>query len=822
MMKSRSVPYLLSVLGVATLYFAAARLGLSLAFLHANVSPVWPPTGLAIAMVLLLGYRISPAILLGAFLANLATGVSAPIAGGIAIGNTLEAVSAAMLLHRFVGLQSPFNRPADVVKFVLIAGMFSPMVSATIGDLTLCLGGAAHWANFGSLWFTWWLGDGVGALVVAPLVLTWIEQPIRGRSAESLIEELLLLALLSIVALVVFRGLFFSRAVNYPLGHLTIPFLLWAAFRFGPRGVATALTLLSGIAIWGTTRGYGPFAEHSLNESLLLLQVFVAALAVTSAILAAVVTEHQQALSTITLLASIVRSTADAVIGNALDGTIISWNAGAERLFGYSETEAIGRPIAMLMPPSSTDDFPRELERILRGEGMEDYETVRLRKDRREIDISLTLSPIRDAAGTVVGASAIARDITQIKRAEEERRQLLQREQIARAEAEAANRAKDEFLAILSHELRTPLGSIVGWVEILLTKTTPQHDAAFSARGLEAIKRNAGAQLRIIEDILDVSRIIAGKLGLKLVPVRLGPIIDATLADMELTAEAKEIRLRPVVHSGVDEVMGDPQRLQQIVWNLLSNAIKFTPRGGEVEIRLNQVGSELRLVVSDGGDGIPAEFLPHVFDRFRQADSSASRKFGGLGLGLAIVRHLAEAHGGTVKVQSEGLGRGAAFTVTLPCIKTRAGSSHNPSTPTDLLDNVSKNGSRLTNCRILAVDDDPDSLEVITAILSLRGASVRAAATVREALEVLHAWHPDVLVSDLGMPEETGYDLIRQVRATEAEQGGSLPAMALTAYAGTEEVAGALAAGYQMHLAKPVEPSRLVAAIEELVVARAR
>jgi len=736
-MKSRSSSYLLLLFGVTSLYFAAARLGLSLAFLHANVSPVWPPTGFAIAVVLRLGYRISPAILLGAFLANLATGVSVPVAGGIAIGNTLEAVSAAMLLHHFVGFHSPFNRPSDVVKFVLFAGICSPMVSATIGDLSLCLGGAAHWVNFGSLWFTWWLGDGVGALVVAPLVLTWTEEPVWRRSPKSVVEELLLLSLLSIVALIVFRGFIFSRAVNYPLGHLTIPFLLWAAFRFGSRGVATALTVLSGIAIWETTRGYGPFAEHNLNESLLLLQIFVAALSVTAAFFAAVVTEHQQALSTITLLASIVKSTADAVIGNTLDGAIISWNAGAERLFGYSATEAIGQPISMLIPPCRADDYPRELEKILRGEDTADYETVRLRKDGREVDISLTLSPIKNASGTVVGASAIARDITEAKRATEERRQLLQREQTARSEAEAANRAKDEFLAILSHELRTPLGSIVGWVDILLTKIATQHDAALTARGLEIIKRNAGTQLRIIEDILDVSRIIAGKLRLTLAVVHLPPIIDAALADMQLTADAKEIRLRPIVDVGVDPVTGDSHRLQQIIWNLLSNAIKFTPRGEEIEIRLDQVGSQLRLIVSDKGEGIETEFLPHVFDRFRQADSSASRKFGGLGLGLAIVRHLAEAHGGTVQAESEGLGHGAVFTVTLPCAATLTGPSHVSPTPKDLPEHTSKNGPELANLRILIVDDDRDSLEVISAILSLRGATVKTATSAGEALEIL-------------------------------------------------------------------------------------
>ena len=273
--------YLVWVSAVAVVYFAAAKLGLSVAFLHVSVSPVWPPTGIAIAAVLWLGYRISPAILLGAFLANLATGEPVATAGGIAIGNTLEAVSAAFLVHRFVGFQSPFYRARDVLKFVIVAALMSPMVSATIGNASLCVGGAADWTNFGRLWLTWWIGDGVGALVVAPLVLTWIERPPERWSPRRWAEALMLMSLLSAASTTVFREALPSNFVNLALGRLIVPFLLWAAIRLGPRGVATAITLFSGIAIWGTRLGLGPIVDQSPNDALLLLQVAIAANGIT-------------------------------------------------------------------------------------------------------------------------------------------------------------------------------------------------------------------------------------------------------------------------------------------------------------------------------------------------------------------------------------------------------------------------------------------------------------------------------------------------------------------------------------------------------------
>ncbi len=419
---------------------------------------------------------------------------------------------------------------------------------------------------------------------------------------------------------------------------------------------------------------------------------------------------------------------------------------------------------------------------------------------------------IRDETGKAIHMTGVCMDISERKRAEREREQLLGREQDARSEAEAANRAKDDFLAVVSHELRTPLNSIVGWVDILLAN--PQRDEAHIARALEVISRNAGLQARIIEDILDVSRIVTGKLPLDIRPVELSAIIQAAVAAVQPTADAKQIQVRQMLDRSTDPVSGDPQRLQQIVWNILSNAIKFTPDGGEVEIKLQQTDCNARITVSDTGEGIHPEFLPRIFDRFSQADTSTTRSYGGLGLGLAIVRHLVELHGGTVEAYSAGERQGAVFVVTIPCESGRMAAAGLQAVSEG--DRRSDGAAPLTGIRVLVVDDDFDSREVLAALLSLRGAEARSAGSVREALEALTEWRPDVLVSDIGMPGEDGYDLIRKIRLRRSEEGGEIPAIALTGYAAAHEGDRALSAGYHTHLAKPVEPRHLVKIIASL------
>ena len=410
-----------------------------------------------------------------------------------------------------------------------------------------------------------------------------------------------------------------------------------------------------------------------------------------------------------------------------------------------------------------------------------------------------------------VANQELKREIRVREWAEQERARLLVLEQSARKQAEEANRMKDEFLATLSHELRTPLNAILGWVQVL---RTGKLDETAGARALETVERNARAQAQLIADLLDVSRIITGKLRLDSRPVELHRIIDAALDSVRPAADAKGIQLSLSFAPLASPVLGDSDRLQQVVWNLLSNAIKFTPRGGRVEVRLREEGPYAAIQVSDTGIGIRTDFLPYVFDRFRQAESTLTRSHGGLGLGLSIVRHLIELHGGTVEVESEGEGAGATFTVRLPLRAELA--ERSPFDGGASTSQVWSLPDLLREVRVLVVEDEEDTRDLLVTALEQCGADVSAVGTVPEALEFFDRAAPDVLVSDIGVPIEDGYSLIRKVRAREEGQGGRVPAAALTAYARAEDRLRALEAGFQTHLAKPVDPSDLVATVARL------
>jgi len=388
--------------------------------------------------------------------------------------------------------------------------------------------------------------------------------------------------------------------------------------------------------------------------------------------------------------------------------------------------------------------------------------------------------------------------------------QLLAREQRARAEAEAANRVKDEFLATLSHELRTPLNAVLGWA---ITLRGGRLDEATTARALEAIERNARAQSQLIEDLLDISRIVTGKLRLDVRPVEPAAVIEAALDSVRPAAESRSIALETALEPQLEPVFADPDRLQQIVWNLLNNAIKFTPPGGGVEVRLERVGASVEIVVQDTGQGIPADLLPYIFDRFRQADRSSARTRGGLGIGLALVRHLVELQGGQVTAASDGPGKGSTFRVRLPLLARRPAAAGRLGRRTTA---ASPLGS-LGGVRVLVVEDELDTLELFEGILATSGADVRRAASAAEALAILATWRADVIVSDIEMPHEDGHAFIRRVRAQPPEQGGATPAVAVTAHGSFDDRVRALAAGFQTHLPKPVEPAELVATVASLV-----
>jgi PAS domain S-box-containing protein len=661
------------------------------------------------------------------------------------------------------------------------------------------------------------------------------------------------------------------------------------------------------------------------------------------------VTERHLAEITARRLAAIVTSSNDAIIGKNLNGIVTSWNLGAERIFGYTAEEMIGQSITRLIPPDRQNEELEILTRIRRGERFDHFETVRLAKDGRQLNVSITVSPIKDSTGHVVGASKVARDITErknavereqqllaetatannkfraffeqgplfagimaldgsiieanrlsleacgytreqvvgkrfwdcpwwrqsealmqqiklavaqtasgqifeaempyfvadgsqrmvrlivlpikdeagrvtflaptgsditdLKRAESQLDDLLQAERAARTAAERASLLKDEFLATLSHELRTPLNSILGWSQIMRNKSA---DSELVAQGLEVIERNARAQAEIIEDLLDMSRIISGKVRLNVERVNLSSIVQAAVETARPTAETKGLRLQTVIDplNGV-VVSGDGNRLQQVLWNLLSNAVKFTPSGGQIQVLLERINSHLEISVIDTGDGIAPEFLPYVFDRFRQGDASTSRRHGGLGLGLSIVRQLVELHGGSVRVKSEGPGRGSTFTVSLPLTVVHrypdpgTGRRH-PRRPSLGKTNVDV---EIAGVRVLVVDDEMDARALLKRILEDFQAVVTVAESADEAIEFLQAGKFDVLVSDIGMPGEDGYSLIRRIRSLGATSGGGIPAIALTAYARGDDRIKAVAAGFQMHVAKPVEAIELVTMI---------
>lgn len=641
-------------------------------------------------------------------------------------------------------------------------------------------------------------------------------------------------------------------------------------------------------------------------------------------------------------LAAIVASSDDAIISKSLDGIIVTWNEGATRIFGWHAEEVIGRSITILIPPDRLDEEPAILGRIRAGQRVDHYQTLRVRKDGTFVDISLSISPVRNAAGDIVGASKIARDITQQKRAEEalrvsnerfrlmadsapvliwmadqskgrnwfnkswldftgrtadqeagfgwtqnvheedlarclqvyaegfdsrkpfgteyrirradgqprwiieratplfegsghsfsgyigscvditeskqlqaDREETLKAERAAREQAERVGRLKDEFLATVSHELRTPLNAILGW-STLMRRLDPGSDD--HKRGLETIERNARVQGQIIADLLDMSRIISGKVQLDVQSIDLAEVINAALDAVKLSIEAKKLRLRVTLDARAGRLRGDPGRLQQVFWNLLTNAVKFTPSGGRIDVVMERVNSHVEVCVEDSGLGIKPEFLGFVFDRFRQADSSTTRRHGGLGLGLSIVKHLVELHGGSVRVKSAGEGQGSTFIVALPISAMLVEETSRVERPAFSDVDVSTiELPSLEGVRALVVDDQEDARMLICRLIEEHGGRCILAASGAEALTLIGQEDVNILISDIGMPDFDGYQLIRKIRAMHSGQLRNLPAIALTAYARADDRQRALLAGFQMHVSKPVEPRELIAGIASLL-----
>src|SRR5213595_120628 len=673
-MPRRGFSRVTAFVGLTLVYFLAGKLGLKLAFLHSSASPVWPPAGVALGALLLLGYRTWPAIFVGAFLVNVTTAGNFGTSLAIGTGNTMEALCGAWLVNRFAAGLDVFERSKNVFKFAF-AAVASTVVSPTIGVTSLALAGFADWARYGAIWMTWWLGDAAGDLIFAPLVILWGIRPRWRWSGKKDLEVGLLLLLLMLLGEAVFGGWFPISAKNYPIAFICGPVVIWLAFRMSQRETATGILILSAIAIWGTLRNFGPFVMETENQSLLLLQNSTAVLTLTAMALAAAMAEH------------------------------------------------------------------RRVQAALEAQ---------------------------------------------------------------KALVEAANQTKDNFLAMLSHELRTPLSPVLLAVENLQNKRPQTADAAAT---LEMIRRNIRVEQHLIDDLLDVTRISKGKLVLNLTSVNVHGQIRNVVETCRSEWAGKNIRMQLDLTAGDRFVVADEARFQQIVWNLVQNAIKFSREQGEVRIStVNESPGHLSIIVQDHGIGIEPEAMERIFNPFEQGERSLKRRFGGLGLGLAISKSLSEAHAATLTATSEGLNRGATFKLT---IKTSALVAHDGaiSLPVD--------AKPRAPLRILLVDDHIDTCTVMGKLLAARGHRVTIAHDMKSALERIEAGGFDVVISDVGLPDGSGTELISKSK-------NRLVGIAMSGFGTDADARRSLEAGFSQHLIKPVTMEKLDAALQAAMNGPAR
>jgi len=501
-------------------------------------------------------------------------------------------------------------------------------------------------------------------------------------------------------------------------------------------------------------------------------------------------------------LAAIVTSSSDAIISKSLQGIVTTWNDGAEAMFGYTAAEMIGQPILRLIPKENQAEEDYILSRLRAGERVEHFETVRLRKDGKPVDVSLTISPIKNSSGKIIGASKIARDITERKIAETELEMSLAREQELRLAAEEANRLKDEFLATMSHELRNPLNVILGYSELLLRTDEIKNSPQLLKMG-EALRRNALAQSHLIRDLLDLSRLRSGKLTLNAETISVMTAITNAVETVRAEALAKNITMTIEVPDEALFVQGDLLRVEQIVWNLLTNSVKFTPPGGSVSVRATKVGADAVLAVADTGQGIDAAFLPHVFEMFRQADASTSRAQSGMGIGLALVSQLVELHGGVISVQSAGEGLGATFEVRLP---------QAAETTTAISASLDLTPRTLSRLGVLVLDDSEDTIEMLRNLLEQGGARVTTATSGVEALRIASEHDFDVVLSDISMPGMDGFEFVRRLRELPGKK--DVPVLALTGFGRPEDINRAQNEGFFSHLTKPFDLGTLSEILE--------
>jgi PAS domain S-box-containing protein len=676
---------------LVAVYFASGKLGLSLAFVHESATAVWPPSGIALAALLVLGLRVWPALLAGAFLVNITTSGDLPSSIAIAAGNTLEGIVAAWLVMRYANGRRAFERAVDILRFTVFGAIAAPVIAATVGTTALVAFGLAARADYASIWGTWWCGDAVGAIVFPPLILLWPSSARAIQVRARPIEGAALALTTGLVSAAIFGDTPLGR-LHEPLEFLVVPLLLWAALRFGAFETAVTVVFMGAIAFSGTIAGYGPFVRPDPNAALLLFQAFLGfrmpvLLAVAAEVAARTKTEAEvRRLNedlearvrerTEALLRSQEHLTEAQQIGQVgswewdIPQNVLRWSEELYRLYGATREQAASyeaflgfvhpedrEAVRTVVARTLATHTPFSVEhRIVRPDG-----EVRVMHGQGRVVVNEAGDPVR-----MVGTG---QDVTERWQATEERAQLLG-EQMARRRAEEANKAKDEFLATLSHELRTPLNAALGWAHMLRTMPLDEHRRT---KVTDAIHRNLLLQARLVSDILDVTRMSIGSMRIEQGLAPLAAVMAGAVEMVQELATSKNvaIHISPAAWSVI--LPGDESRLQQVIWNLLANAVKFAKNGGRVDVDVVPAGGSVTIAIQDDGPGIDPAFLPHVFEQFRQADPSPTREHSGLGLGLAIASHIVELHGGTI-VASNTPGSGARFTICLPAASATMGS----------------------------------------------------------------------------------------------------------------------------------------------------
>ncbi|MGZ3738152.1 MAG: MASE1 domain-containing protein [Bdellovibrionota bacterium] len=785
-------------------YYVAGQIGLLFAIVHTSITALWPPSGIAVAALFLLGRGMWPGIFLGAFTVNYFRGTPFWVSMGIGVGNTLAGVVGAGLLRRLTDFRPDFSRIKDVLTFGVIAGAIDPVFSASIGILSLRLGGLLARGQAGDAWFAWWSGDAMGVLIFAPLIFVSQSVPWRLPPLSRILEALLMVGGFTWLAVMFFQA-------NEMLVFLVYPFSVWAALRFRHLGVNTLALILTGVSIPILILRLAPQSHLQQHDVLFLvyrLQVILSTASLTGMLLAADITSRRRTEDDLATkeeqLQAIVKHTPDHIL---IQDRELRYTYLVNPELGFSEGEMLGKTDYEILAPEDAENLTKIKRKVMdSGTTMHVEIPLKTKSGKREF-FEGSYVPRRNERGEVNGLIGYFRNVTERKQAEKVR--------AAWQESENANRAKDQFIATLSHELRTPLTAILAWIQLIKAGMLDEETRQV---GISAIEDCALTQNQLINDLLDVSRIVTGKMVLKPQRVSVHAVLLSALDAIRPSAEKKSLKIVDSYGKANLETIADPTRLKQVFWNLLSNSVKFTPAGGTITVITDTVGASWRVRVVDTGQGIAKEVLPLLFRRFSQGDASSTRVHGGMGLGLSLSHSLLELQGGTVEAASAGAGLGATFTVCMPLLDRASGGVSMPvfsSAPLEPAE-LRTQQAALAKIKILFFDDEPRTCDAFRTALSSFGANVKVAASAKEALDSLADFDADILVSDLAMPKEDGLSLLRKIRASGDLKNRDLPAIAFSAFGGQEVGTAALDAGFQAHLSKPVNLPNLVRKIQEI------